>query len=421
MKLAKSTGCSVLHDGTGRRRRPGLADSPSLPPTPAEAVAHRGSAGREDAGRVDDAGILHRDLKPSNILMRCGERRTPPELIAANTGGGRSAFPTPLPGTRAEDRRLRVGQTLRGSVGHDRTMTQAGDILGTPSYMAPEQAKAWYRGSRASGRCLCCRGHSLRDARRSPALSKRRRGPAPSSRSSTTTDAAGRLAPHVPRDLETICLKCLQKDQRKRYATAAQMADDLERFLVGRRIVARPVSPIERLWKWARRHPSVAALLGTTVAAVIAALVGTTTMWMRRTTGRRAKSCPRSGRATWPGGLEEQKHETDYRLARGYLERGQAACQSHDRQRGLILMAKAVEMTENLRPVVGDGRPATASINSNGSFAPTSQPGNVDCKSASVPPSIIPSPATAIGCSTSTSPDGQKGRARRSGWCLASL
>ena len=162
----------------------------------------------------------------------------------------------------------------------------------------------------------------------------------------------------MPRDLETICLKCLQKDPRKRYATAAQIAEDLERFLVGRPIVARPVSAAERLWKWARRHPSVAILLGTTVAAIIAALVGTTAMWMRANERAERERIAHELAEERGRELEKQKHETDYRLARGYLERGLAACQSRDVPRGLILMAKALEMTEALRPQVGDEPPS---------------------------------------------------------------
>ena len=71
----------------------------------------------------------------------------------------------------------------------------------------------------------------------------------------------GRLQPKLPRDLETICLKCLRKDPSYRYESAAALSDDLDRFLVGKTIRARPTSPWERGWKLAKRRPAVAMLL----------------------------------------------------------------------------------------------------------------------------------------------------------------
>src|SRR5207245_488280 len=72
----------------------------------------------------------------------------------------------------------------------------------------------------------------------------------------------GRLQPKLPRDLETVCLKCLEKDPRKRYAGGAELADDLQRFLTGRSVQARPVGRLGRTWRWGRRNPVVAGLVG---------------------------------------------------------------------------------------------------------------------------------------------------------------
>src|SRR5207244_2147982 len=81
-----------------------------------------------------------------------------------------------------------------------------------------------------------------------------------------------RLNPNVPRDLETICLCCLQKDPSKRYASARLLAEDIRRFLDGVPIRARPVSAWERGMKWARRRPATAALVGVSLAAVVSVL-----------------------------------------------------------------------------------------------------------------------------------------------------
>ena len=83
-----------------------------------------------------------------------------------------------------------------------------------------------------------------------------------------------RLQPKVPLDLETICLKCLEKEPARRYPTALALADDLRRFLAGEPILARPAGRVERCWKWALRRPALASLLLVSVLAALTVLIG---------------------------------------------------------------------------------------------------------------------------------------------------
>jgi eukaryotic-like serine/threonine-protein kinase len=218
-----------------------LADSP-LPADEAARLVHSLAWAVQAA---HEQGIVHRDLKPANVLFA--------------TDG------TP----KITDFGL-ARQLLDG----DPRQTHSGDLVGTPSYMAPEQARGSLSDvgpatdTYALGIILyeCLTGRPPFKAASVPAtlgLIQNQEPVAPS-----------RLSPKLPRDLETICLKCLEKEPSRRYASARALADDLNRFLNSKPILARPVGPFVRAVRWAKRRPVATTLLTFTVVAGVAGVWG---------------------------------------------------------------------------------------------------------------------------------------------------
>ena len=202
-------------------------------------------------------GIVHRDLKPANILLA-----TPPP------DGSATAPVTSFGIPKVTD----FGLAKRMDV--DLGQTQTGAIMGTPSYMAPEQAGGRIREI-GPATDIYALGAILYDL-----LTGR-----PPFKANTLADtlhqvqmvepvSPGRLQPQVPRDLATICLKCLNKEPKKRYESGMALAEDLGRFLAGEPIHARPTSLLERGFKWSKRRPSVAALIAVSVLSFVALGIG---------------------------------------------------------------------------------------------------------------------------------------------------
>jgi tetratricopeptide (TPR) repeat protein len=188
-------------------------------------------------------GILHRDVKPANILIDADGH---PHV----TDFG-----------------------LAKKVVADVELTQSGAILGTPAYMSPEQATG-HRGAVTTASDTYGLGavfYALLTGR--PPFGGDSVMETLDAVRNTPPELPTRLNAALPRDLETICLKCLEKDPRRRYPTALALADDLRAWLDSRPIAARRVGAAERAWLWCRRKPAVAALAAAVALAIVGGMV----------------------------------------------------------------------------------------------------------------------------------------------------
>jgi serine/threonine-protein kinase len=196
-------------------------------------------------------GILHRDLKPQNVLVDAKTNRP----MLADFG---------------------LAKLIEGET----ALTRDGEAIGTPPYMSPEQCRDSARVTASAD--IYALGATLYHL-----LTGR-----PPFQSATALDtlrqvlmedpvAPRKLNTAIDRDLETICLKCLEKEPERRYASAQLLADDLRLYLGGEPILARPIGPVGHVWRWCRRNPQSASLAGAAALSVVLALAAVTTGYVK--------------------------------------------------------------------------------------------------------------------------------------------
>jgi WD40 repeat protein len=324
-------------------------DGTPLPPAAAAQLVERLARAIEAAHQRQ---VVHRDLKPANILLAVG----PPYLSnVPGAEGTLERYGGPTFGTpKITD--FGLAKRLDGTGGQ----TQSGAVLGTPEYMAPEQARGaarqvgppadvWALGA-ILYECLTGRPPFKAPTAMETLLRVLEIEPVP----------PRQLQTQVPRDLETVTLKCLQKEPAKRYPSAQALADDLRRWLENKPVVARPVGLLGRAWRWTRRNPAVAALLVAVGGALAAGAVAATVFALQARAGRQqAEENAREALAS--------AHEADEQRGRARAQEAEARAQARAATRNLYVaklqlaqqdwrdnrLARLRELLDELVPAAG--------------------------------------------------------------------
>jgi WD40 repeat protein len=296
-----------------------LAAGPLLPAEAARVALSLAEA----VAAAHAAGVVHRDLKPGNILL--------------------TADGTPKITDFGLARRLEA----------DDGVTKTGSVLGTPSYMPPEQAKGDLRRVGPAGDVYALGAILYAMLTGRPPFRSDNLVQTLAMVLNASPPQPRAVNPAVPRDLETIALKCLEKDPAQRYASADALATDLRQYLDGRPILARQVGRVERLWRWARRNPAVAGLLSAVFVSLAAGTVVSTVLAIRAA-AHADHAMAEKGRAddnareleTKAREATDARHDLALTLADSYTTLGQAAGERNEPAVAVLWFARAVKQSE---------------------------------------------------------------------------
>jgi WD40 repeat protein len=293
--------------------------------TLAEAVQH-----------AHDRGVIHRDLKPSNVLL---------EPAPTGPAGG---DPQPRAGGLGFTPRVTdfgLAKLLFEERGLGRTLT--GAVMGTASYMAPEQAagKSKDVGPLADVYALGAIFYEVLTGR-------------PPFQGETDLEillhvrsdepmAPTRLRPRLPRDLETACLRCLEKEPGQRYPGAGALAEDLRRYLDRRPIRARPVGALERVWRWCRRRPALAGLTAAVAALLIVVSLGSTLSFLRQRDLTLAADRARQQETAARIREQDQRRRAEDLLEREYVRRAAHFSDGADLHEALPWILEALKLARD--------------------------------------------------------------------------
>jgi serine/threonine protein kinase/WD40 repeat protein len=328
-------------------------------PQPARAVAHLLQKLALAMDYAHKQGVVHRDLKPANILFQKMDRPEGAKPSATSPDSWLTAYGSSSPEQYVLAPDAFVPKItdfgLAKQLNKDHFLTRTGDILGTPAYMAPEQA-AGKNAEIGPATDVYSLGAILYELISGHALFH---GSTPAETILKVTQeepiAPRKLNRAIPPDLETICLKCLEKDQARRFQSAGELADDLGRYLAGEPILARKASLLARGVKWIKRHPAKTVLA---VASVVIFLLGIGWLWQSGQVARLEAEAEKKANAERAKALGE----TERMLAEALLDRGIFMAERGDGARGLHWMLRSLDIMTRLEEKTGAKAPLTNAV-----------------------------------------------------------